>query len=108
VLIDLKKARRFRELEQAADIEPGSVIDGLLSGFDAYEQSTGELVKYIEDGWELTDPAATITSVRVLSGKWHEEDAAEEAERAATETDGDQEEKAARLARIIEVDRPAQ
>lgn len=77
VLIDSKIARRLREIEIAADIEPGSVLESLVEPLDSWSADFDELEDWIFRGWEISDPGMVSANLRRLSARWQVEDAKE-------------------------------
>lgn len=70
-------ARRIAEIEQAADIEPGSLVDGLLSGLDY--RDAFELAGYITGGWDCSQSESDIEAALVpLVERWKREDSGHE------------------------------
>ncbi len=66
-------ARKLAEIEQAADIEPGSLVDALLSGLDYGDAF--ELAGYIEGGWNCSKSESEIEAALVqLVERWKRED----------------------------------
>lgn len=102
VSIDAKAARRFREIEAAADIERGSVIDSLIDCAKQWwpTDDAGMLQSWILDGWAISKPATVKRNLRKLQVKWEAEDAAEDAAADALKTP---EERAADEAEAVEI-----
>lgn len=44
------------EVELAADIEPGSLLDSLACGFETYCSDAVELLAWLQSGWDLDTP----------------------------------------------------
>lgn len=99
---------RMREVEEAADIEPGSMLDSIAEGFGRLAGDPGELFAYLDEGWDLSDSKQAIReNLEALVARWAEADAAVV---AAVMPKGTEEEHLAHeklLAEIIEKDRPA-
>ena len=101
VAIDLRTARRLRQIEEAADLERGSLLASLLETAEQWwADDDGQLESWIEDGYDLASPEAARVKLRGLRAKW---DAEEQAARhdAAPE---DEDTHAATLARIMAAD----
>jgi len=66
-------ARKLAEIEQAADLEPGSLVESLLTGIDY--RNAFELTGYIKGGWDLSQPGCDIeAALRPLVERWEQEE----------------------------------
>jgi hypothetical protein len=77
VTIPTKTARRFREVEDAASLEPGAILDSLIEyGEGWWDGNFDELPGHME-GFDLADEKKVLANLKVLGAKWAREDAGE-------------------------------
>ena len=66
-------ARKLAELEQAADLEPGSLVDALLAGMNCGD--AWEVADYVTSGWVCSQSASDMeAALRPLVERWEQED----------------------------------
>ena len=68
--------RRIQAIEQAANLDPGSLLEAMLSGI--YLDDADALFEWIADGWTITsdDPAEIRSKLGALTEQWKAEDEA--------------------------------
>jgi hypothetical protein len=77
-----RSARRFREIEEAADLEAGSFLDSVVAMSDQWwhprwgQNGAAELESWIRGGWEIEDTDLRAKLV-TLWKRWRAEEAAE-------------------------------
>ena len=72
-----RHARRIAELEQAADLKPGSLADSMLGGlFDQCNNDSGEWASYLSSGWDGLNEPELEAMIGPLCEKWRQEELA--------------------------------
>lgn len=78
--IDATIARRCGEIEDAAGLQAGGVIDALVEHAEIWwgEDPAGAetLESWVAAGWPLRDPDAALARLRALRARWRMEDEA--------------------------------
>lgn len=68
---------RSREIEIAADLEPGSVMDGIIEGAqNLWFESGAELVGWVLGGWVCANPGTVKHALSDLWRRWKREEKA--------------------------------
>jgi len=72
-----RQACRIAELEEAADLEPGSLARSMLGGlFDQHNNDAGEWASYLSSGWDGLNEPELESMIGPLCEKWRKEELA--------------------------------
>ena len=68
-------ARKLAEIEQAADLDPGSLVDSMLGGLFEQLDSAVQWAGWIAEGWDCGQSESDIeAALRPLVERWKQED----------------------------------
>ena len=68
-------ARKLAEIEQAAALDPGSLVDSMLGGLFEQNDSVANWAGWIGEGWDLSQSASDIeAALRPLVERWGREE----------------------------------